>query len=114
MGDGDRPITWWGCLLAPWIWIIALPLMLIVAVLLIPYVLVYPERRAHINDFGTDREREFMRRYRRYAARVSFWRRSGRVLAFPFRWRRSHLPRNRPPNLAPDAPLDYGPSETSP
>jgi hypothetical protein len=90
-GRGEPPIKWWEWLFLPFIiaWFIAayalFPLLVVCAVLLSPFALLYPERRFHHYDMGTERQVELMRRYRRFAARVTFWRRAGRALAFPFR-----------------------------
>ena len=45
--------------------------------------MVYPDHHAHEWDFGTEGQQEVTRRYRRFAARVSFWRQCGRVAVRP-------------------------------
>jgi hypothetical protein len=96
--EGDRtPISWWEWLFLPtWaVWVsivVAAGLAFELAVL--PYVLLYPERRAYDLDFGTERQQELMVRFRRRAARVSVWRRLGRVLTL-YRCRRILLPPTR-------------------
>jgi hypothetical protein len=90
VGD-DTPIAWWEWLfapLAPLVWVTTIPLLFVLAGLSIPYFMVYSDRHVTVYDFGTERQLEIIRRYRRYTARVSFWRRCGRVLAFPFQRRR--------------------------
>jgi hypothetical protein len=84
-GGDHSPIAWWEWLFAPLVWAITIPLLLVAALLSIPYYMVYPDHHAHEWDFGTKEQQEIMRRYRRFAARVSFWRRCGRLLASPFR-----------------------------
>jgi hypothetical protein len=90
-GRDDRPIAWWEWLFLPVLMPTVGALLGIAAVLSVPYFVVYPDHHAHEYDFGTERQRELMRRYRRFASRVSFWRRCGRALAFPFRRRRPDL-----------------------
>lgn len=92
-GRDNTPIAWWEWLFAPLVWTILLTLLFVLAGLSIPYFMLYPERHAHELDFGTPRQQETMRRYRRFAAQVSFWRRCGRVLTSPFR---RMPPRSRP------------------
>ncbi len=92
-GHDTTPIAWWGWFFAPLVWTILITLLFVLAGVSIPYFMLYPERHAHELDFGTERQREVMRRYRRFTARVSLWRRCGRVLASPFR---RTLPRSRP------------------
>jgi hypothetical protein len=92
-GRDNTPIAWWEWLFAPLVWTALLTLLLVLGVPSIPYYTLYPECHAHMLDYGTERQREVMRRYRRFAARVSFWRRCGHVLTSPFRRTRS---RNRP------------------
>jgi hypothetical protein len=93
--EGDRtPISWWEWLFLPthavWVLVVvAAGLAFELAVL--PYVLLYPEQRAYVLDFGTERQRELMYRFRRRAARVSVWRRLRRVLTL-YRCRRVLLP----------------------
>ena len=93
--ESDRtPLSWWEWLFLPayavWVLVImAAGLAFELAVL--PYVLLYPERRAYDLDFGTERQRELMFRFRRRAARVSVWRRLGRVLTL-YRCRRILIP----------------------
>jgi hypothetical protein len=84
-GGDNSPTAWWEWLFAPLVWAIVIPLLFMAAGLSIPYFMVYPDRHAHQYDFGTERQREVMWRYRRLTSRVSFWRRCVRVLAFPFR-----------------------------
>ena len=88
-GGDDSPIAWWEWLFAPLVWVITIPLLFLAGVLSIPYSVVYPDHHAHEYDFGTERQQAVVRRYRRLTSRVSFWRRCGRVVAFPFRRRRS-------------------------
>jgi hypothetical protein len=76
----ESPIAWWEWLFAPLVWAISIPLLFVAAGLSIPYFMVYPDRHAHVYDFGTKRERELMSRYRRFTSRISVWRRLSRVL----------------------------------
>ena len=84
-GGADSPIAWWEWLFAPLVGAITIPRLFVAAGLSIPYFMVYPDHHAHKWDFGTEEQQKVMRRYRRFASRVSFWRRCARVLAFPFR-----------------------------
>src|SRR5262249_52822044 len=95
VGGDTRPIAWWEGLFAPVLWAIMLPLLFIAAPVSVLYCLVYPDHRAHLYDFGTLQQQEVMRRYRRFGSWVSFWRRCGRVIAFPFQRRRSWSNRRR-------------------
>ena len=93
-GPDEPPIEWWEWLFLPVIiaWflvaIAVFPVLVVAGVLSIPFALLYPERRFHQFDVGTERQVELMRRYRQFAARVPLWRRAGRAIAFPFRRRR--------------------------
>jgi hypothetical protein len=92
---GDRtPLSWWEWAFLPahaaWI-LVVMAAGLAFEMAILPYVLLYPERRAYELDFGTERQRELMSRFRRRAARVSAWRRLGRVLTL-YRCRRILLP----------------------
>jgi hypothetical protein len=60
-------------------------LLLLAGFVHIPYLAIYPENQAYDYDFGTKRQQEVMRRFRRYVARVPFWRRCLRVVTFPCR-----------------------------
>jgi hypothetical protein len=57
----------------------------VLALVGIPYFMLYPDHHMHAYDEGTERQQAIMLRYRRFTSRVPFWRRVGRVLAFPFR-----------------------------
>ena len=80
---------WWYIVIVILLTPVTLPLLLLLAALSIPYFMIYPDRHATTYDGGIESQQETIRRYRRFAARVSFWRRVGRVLAFPFRSQRS-------------------------
>jgi hypothetical protein len=60
----------------------------VVSIVSIPYTALYPERHFNDYDFGTERQQEVMRRFRRFASRVSFRRRCGLLMAVLFRKRR--------------------------
>jgi hypothetical protein len=90
-GNDGPPIAWWEWLFYPLLVVVVFVVMCVVCCVAPVYFTVYPERHAHEYDFGTEREQEVMRRYRRFASRVSFWRRCGRAVTFPFRRRRPHL-----------------------
>jgi hypothetical protein len=92
-GQDDSPPAWWEWFFLPVVMPAAFAVLGAAALASIPYFAVYPDRHAHEYDFGTDRQREVMRRYRRYASRVSLWRRCGRAAAVPFRRWRSRRPR---------------------
>jgi hypothetical protein len=81
-GDGrraDDPPAWWEWLFAP----VVLPLIFAVGFGLMPvvvaYFALYPERHFCDRDLGRPRDQEVMARYRRFCARVSVWRRLGRL-----------------------------------
>lgn len=74
-GD-ETPIAWWEWLFTP----IAVAAFYLIPIAVILYLVVYPERQAHEWDAGTERQQEFMNRFRRRAARLPLWKRLGRVL----------------------------------
>lgn len=88
-GDDDRPNAWWEWFFFPVVVPVLFVLLSALALASIPYFAVFPDRHPHEYDFGTERQQEVMRRYRRYTSRVSVWRRCGRLVALPFRGRRS-------------------------
>src|SRR5262245_45539779 len=95
LGPADRPIAWWEWLFAPIIYPIVLVAALLYCLVAIPAALLYPDQHFHLEDMGTERQVQLMRRYRRFTARVTLWRRIGRALAFPFRRRPTRLHRRR-------------------
>jgi hypothetical protein len=74
-GD-ETPIAWWEWLFTP----VVVAAILLGCLAMIPYYVLYPEREAFEWDAGTERQREIMTRLRRRAARLSIWKRLGRVL----------------------------------
>ena len=74
-GD-ETPTSWWEWLFTP----VIVAALLAMCVAACAYLTLYPERQAFAEDFGTDRQREMMDRFRRRAARVSVWRRLARAL----------------------------------
>jgi hypothetical protein len=100
-GAGDeRPTAWWewpffplACVVLVVYGVLIVTLLGVLAVLSIPYFALYPDRHASDYDFGTARQQELMRRYRRFTARVSLRRRCLRVLTFYCRANRHQLPR---------------------
>jgi hypothetical protein len=86
--DDNTPFAWWEWLFFPFFWAIGVslfPLLLILCIFAIPYFWIYPDCHATDYDTGTEKQRHKIRRYRRFAAQVSFWRRAGRVLIYPLR-----------------------------
>src|SRR6516165_5651179 len=75
-GGDETSIAWWEWLFTP----VVVAAILLECLAMILYLLVYPERQAFDWDAGTERQREFMSRFRRRAARLSIWKRLGRVL----------------------------------
>jgi hypothetical protein len=96
--ESDRtPLSWWEWLFLPAyaVWVLVITAAgTVFELAVLPYVLLYPERRAYDLDFGTERQRELMVRFRRRAARVPVWRRLGRVLTL-YRCRRIVIPLSR-------------------
>jgi hypothetical protein len=72
----ETPIAWWEWLFTP----LVVAALLLYCLAMSVYFILYPERHAHEWDAGTERQREFMSRFRRRAARLPSWRRLGRVL----------------------------------
>lgn len=91
-GEDDRPCSWWEWFFLPVVMTAVAVVLGGAALVAIPFFAVYPELHMHEYDLGTERQQEAIRRFRRYASRVSFWRRCGRVLAFPFRRKRARRP----------------------
>jgi hypothetical protein len=90
--NGDQtPVAWWEWIFAPIVMLFLIPLLLLGAILSIPYYTLYPERHAHEYDLGTGRQRELMRRYRSRAARVTLPQRIGWAFLSPYRlWRKKN------------------------
>ena len=87
----DRPLSWLEWPFMPVVVVLVFNLLSVLSLLAIPVYSLYPEYQAHGYDSGTPRQQELMRRYRRFTSRVSFWRRFGRALTFPFRRKRARL-----------------------
>lgn len=80
--DDHTPFAWYEWVFAPLLWVGVPLLLLVLCVVAPPFMLLYPEHVRRVHEDGPPREQELMRRYRRYASRVSFWRRLWRVLTF--------------------------------
>jgi hypothetical protein len=87
-GD-ESPIAWWEYFFIP----VLLAVFLIVIVPLTVWALfcgfVYPDQHLTKLDWGTAREQELAKRYRRYTWRAPFWRRVWNVMTcYPCRKRK--------------------------
>lgn len=70
--DDDSPTAIWEWLFAPIVLPIIFALFVMLAVLSVPYFMLYPERHAHQWDFdGTDRQREILAKFRRIRSRCT-------------------------------------------
>ena len=101
-GD-ETPTAWWEWPFFPLtcvvlvVYAIAIVLLLgiltVLTLLASPYFLLYPDHLTREYDFGTGRQQEVMRRYRRFTACVVLPSVPVRVLTFYCRTKRHQLPR---------------------
>lgn len=93
--EDDTSFTWCEWALMPLYVLVVVVALGLLAVVSIPFFMLYPDLHAREYDFGTEKQQKVVERYRRLTARVSLRRRIGRVLRLSCRKRT-----NRPPRRA--------------